>query len=161
LRSHQATTCIPKGRSHRKSRRELLSPSKASWATTKSVGMCDFPFLHSALALCPENYPENVCVALTRAKNGRFLLTADIFVQTLVQVKSFPSNALEEMGCYRTLPPVRPIRKVMRRTPFRDSKRRSEAVCGRSRMRLRSEKPRWLASYSIGCRNWVVLSPIR
>src|SRR5262245_56044033 len=28
--------------SNRKSRRELLSTSEASWATTKSVGMCDF-----------------------------------------------------------------------------------------------------------------------
>jgi hypothetical protein len=53
------------------------------------------------------------------------------------------------------------MRRVMRRTPFRDSNERSEAVCGRSGMHPRSGKPRWLASCSIGCENWAVLSPMR
>jgi hypothetical protein len=51
--------------------------------------------------------------------------------------------------------------RVTRRTPFRDSNEHSEAGYGRSEMRRRSGKPRWLASCSIGCWNWGVLSPIR
>src|SRR5215470_4059583 len=45
--------------------------------------------------------------------------------------------------------------------PFRDSNGRSVAGYGRSGMHLRSGKPPWLASYSIGCRQWVGLSPMR
>ena len=40
MRSHQATKCLLRWCSNRKSRRELLSTSEISWATTQSVGMC-------------------------------------------------------------------------------------------------------------------------
>ena len=44
---------------------------------------------------------------------------------------------------------------------FRDSNGHSATGYGRSGMSLRSGKPRWRASCSIGCGNWVVLSPMR
>jgi hypothetical protein len=53
---------------------------------------------------------------------------------------------------------------MIRRTPrtrLPDSSGRSAVACGRSGRSLRSGKPHWLASCSIGCRNWVGLSPIR
>jgi hypothetical protein len=52
-------------------------------------------------------------------------------------------------------------RRVRRRTPFREANERSEAGYGRNGMRLKSGKPHWLASCSIGCGSGVVLSPMR
>jgi Transposase DDE domain len=50
-------------------------------------------------------------------------------------------------------------RRVTRRRPFSASSRSSAADYGQSGMRPRNGKPRWLASCSIGCGSWGVLSP--
>jgi hypothetical protein len=47
------------------------------------------------------------------------------------------------------------------RMPFPDLNGHSATTCERSGMSLRSGKPLWLANCSIGCGNWVVLSPMR
>ena len=51
--------------------------------------------------------------------------------------------------------------RARRRTPFRASNGHVEAGEGRSGMRPKKGKPHWRASCSIGCRNGVVLSPMR
>ena len=64
--SHGVSKLAPKLCSKRKSRRKLLSAAKASWATTKSVGMWSVPVgRHTRETLCsPIVSPDPHCTAV-------------------------------------------------------------------------------------------------